>query len=220
MNIRTAAILLLICQFVTTAVAGEMRNIMYKNAFFADSGNHNAIQTPTISFVTNGDPLKGWLFASETSSNLTMSVSVDSGKNYLGTTATNDTVENNWGTSTIDFGMTPKAGLPVVVKMHSLDKDKNNFDYYSNTVAADGWCHLRALDFPLGYKSGSANVGSGVWLGWEDWIGVHDDYNDMCFILQGIGVRASDGTNTVDVKLPKVNGTRMTSWKEENVYQP
>jgi hypothetical protein len=211
--------LLLTCLFVLTVNgADDMRTIMNNNVYTGP------VSPPKIFFRTNGKPLQGWIFSSETTTKIYMTVSVDSGKTYPYATvtgSTNTSDESTWGTETV-FASTMTAGLPVVVKCSTDCSANPRVVYYNNKSATDGWVHLKAFQFP-GYENpvinGGVNIGDGVWLGWEDWLGVHDDFNDLCFILQGVTPYATDGVNTVPIKLPPVTkGIRRVYWQEQNVY--
>jgi hypothetical protein len=215
-----AAGLLLACQFVMTAGADDdMRSIMNNNVYTGP------VSPPKIFFRTNGKPLQGWIFASETTTKIMMKVSTDSGSTYpyatvTGSTSTTD--ESTWGAKTV-FAATMTANLPVVVKCSCYCATYGTRDvHFNNKASSDGWVHLKAFDFP-GYTNpvlnGGVAVGDGVWLGWEDWMTTHDDYQDMCFILQGVTPFATDGVTTVPVKLPTVTkGIHMVNWVEQNVF--
>lgn len=226
-NIIVMAVLLLICQLCMTAIAGEMTDITAHNNFSARNGV--PVNPPKISYVTNGKPLQGWVFTQSTGSTDIMYVSIDSGNNYISTAnPAGGTGTYEGSGNPIIFNTNPGINKPVVLKMNSIGPGGNN-NFFNNATAFDGWIRVKALGFS-GYAKGGKNIGDGVWLGWADnvWALPKDDPNyqwdDLVFILQGVTPIITDGyghTDTINLP-PVIIGNRLivTSWREENKYQP
>ena len=167
--------------------------------------------------VTDGGRVTGFMFAKETSNHCTLTVKIDGV-----TKAAVPTSDAPWGTKwDIGGGAVYPAGKLVEVVMRTQE----GWVYRSDDTASDGFCHLMVLDFP-GYNRNGYDIPSGLWLGWEDWLTVHDDYNDFCMILRGCNGFAITNApwggpgDTVPIKPRIINpgGNRIISWREENTY--
>jgi len=167
--------------------------------------------------VTDGGNVSGFMFAKETSNSDTLKISIknSSGTTLLGTRPCSDA---GWGTKW-SLGNHP-FGDTVIFEMKTIEHNS----FRNDDTASDGFCHVMVMDFP-GYNKTGKNIPSGMWLGWEDWMGVHDDYNDFCFILRGCNGLAvtnrPDGTiDRVPIKPRLINpaGNRILSWRQENKY--
>lgn len=194
----------------------DVVNIMNKNT--NHSGTNTASATITFKAIGNGVPVAGYLFSKETSNTLTLTAFVG-GILSLKSVSSNDA----WGSQQYVFNDNPQQDASVRFQLHAAFPVPGVDFFNDQKSSGDNLYHIMAKSFS-GYDR--ANIPNGIWMGWEDndpirsGNGSDYDYNDICFILQGVKEYATDfDGHTVLVKTPPANmGVRIIAWREENKF--